>query len=435
MKKTILLLTVLILFQNTNAQWKQIGQSLNSEITGLVKVNNTLFASTNKYGVFGTTDEATWTQKNTGISNLKINTITENKGIIAIGTDQGFYTSDNSGNFWVNKSYGLTISYLALPYVHSILYSGNNIIEAGPFGIFVSTDNSSNWKRILIPPSTYGARGLYKSTNYVYCGVGPYIYRSTDDGLNWNNVVTSNTTIKNFYTQVNPNGGDIIYVGTLDGLFISTNNGTSWKESNSGLGYRNMNALVGTGQNLFTATENGGVYYSLNGGANWNAGNIGLSANSSGRALLLNNGFIYVGLSDGTVWKRNLTDFGITSVKEISGEIPSSFELSQNYPNPFNPETTIRYVIPSLAKGSKEIASSQQIGTRNDAVNVTLKVYDILGNEVTTLVNEIQPAGNYEVKFDGKNFSSGVYLYKLQSGNPDKSGQAFVQTKKMILMK
>ncbi|MFZ5948283.1 MAG: T9SS type A sorting domain-containing protein [Stygiobacter sp.] len=429
MKKNILLLTVLVFFQNVNAQWKQVGLSLNSEITGLVKVNNTLFASTNKYGVFGTTDEATWSQKNTGISNLKINTITESKGIIAIGTDQGFYTSNNSGNFWVNKSDGLTIPNLALPYVHSISYSGNNIIEAGPYGIFIFTDNSSNWKRILIPPSTYGARGLYKSTNYVYCGVGPYIYRSTDDGLNWNNVVTSNTTIKNFYTQPNPNGGDIIYVGTLDGLFISTNNGTSWKESNSGLGYRNMNALVGTGQNLFTATENGGgVYYSLNGGTNWNDGNAGLPANSTGRALLLNNGFIYVGLSDGTVWKRNLTDFGITSVKEIAGEIPSLFELSQNYPNPFNPKTTIRYVIPSAAKESKEIASSQQIGTRNDASNVTLKVYDVLGKEVATLVNKRQSAGNYEVKFDASNLSSGIYFYKLQAGN-------FIQTKKMILTK
>ncbi len=119
----------------------------------------------------------------------------------------------------------------------------------------------------------------------------------------------------------------------------------------------------------------------------------------------------------------------------VNIETPLEFSLEQNYPNPFNSETIIRYVIPSAANESKEIASSQQNGTRNDAVNVTLKVYDMLGNEVATLVNERQPAGKYVVKFDGKNLSSGVYFYKLQSGNPDKSGQAFVQTRKFILMK
>ena len=89
--------------------------------------------------------------------------------------------------------------------------------------------------------------------------------------------------------------------------------------------------------------------------------------------------------------------------------VPEKFELSQNYPNPFNPSTKIKY----------------QIATSNP---VSLKVYDVLGNEVTTLVNEIQSAGNYEVTFDASSLSSGTYFYKLQTGS-------FVETKKMILMK
>jgi hypothetical protein len=89
--------------------------------------------------------------------------------------------------------------------------------------------------------------------------------------------------------------------------------------------------------------------------------------------------------------------------------IPENYSLSQNYPNPFNPATTINYQIPL-------------------AGHVSLKVYDILGREVATLVNEEISAGNYEIKFDGSHLSSGVYFYTLQSGS-------FNETKKLILIK
>ena len=91
-----------------------------------------------------------------------------------------------------------------------------------------------------------------------------------------------------------------------------------------------------------------------------------------------------------------------------------SFSLEQNYPNPFNPVTKIKYSIPSSGKSSKEF--------------VQLKVYDILGSEVATLVNEGKSAGNYEVDFDADKLSSGVYYYQLKAGN-------FVSTKKMILLR
>jgi len=98
----------------------------------------------------------------------------------------------------------------------------------------------------------------------------------------------------------------------------------------------------------------------------------------------------------------------VTDVQEIGG-IPTDFELSQNYPNPFNPTTAINF---SLAK----------------AGNVTLKVYNSLGQEVTTLVDGFKNAQNYKVTFDASKLSSGVYYYSLSSGN-------FVQTKKMMLLK
>jgi plastocyanin len=89
--------------------------------------------------------------------------------------------------------------------------------------------------------------------------------------------------------------------------------------------------------------------------------------------------------------------------------ITNKFKLQQNYPNPFNPTTRISFSIPSSAFTS-------------------LKVYDIIGNEVATLVNEQKPAGTYEVEFNAKQLSSGVYLYRLQAEN-------FITTKKFLLMK
>ncbi|MBZ0202269.1 MAG: T9SS type A sorting domain-containing protein, partial [Ignavibacteria bacterium] len=99
-------------------------------------------------------------------------------------------------------------------------------------------------------------------------------------------------------------------------------------------------------------------------------------------------------------------------VKSKSGKesnIPLEFSLSQNYPNPFNPVTTIKYALP------------------ND-VKVIVRIYDILGREVKTLVNDFQKAGYYDAKFDGSNYASGVYFYRMEAGE-------FVQSKKMVLIK
>ena len=98
-----------------------------------------------------------------------------------------------------------------------------------------------------------------------------------------------------------------------------------------------------------------------------------------------------------------------TDVTKEVNDLPQGFTLSQNYPNPFNPATTINY---SLAKES----------------NVKLTVYNAIGSKVATIVNEYKPAGSYSVQFNGSNLASGIYLYRLESGN-------YSAAKKFILMK
>ena len=95
---------------------------------------------------------------------------------------------------------------------------------------------------------------------------------------------------------------------------------------------------------------------------------------------------------------------------------PKEFKLEQNYPNPFNPTTKIRFTVPALTPSLSQ------------RERVILKVYDILGNEVTTLVNEEKEPGYYEVEFNAEQLSSGIYFYRLQVGN-------YTQTKKMILLR
>jgi hypothetical protein len=108
---------------------------------------------------------------------------------------------------------------------------------------------------------------------------------------------------------------------------------------------------------------------------------------------------------------------GTTSVfDEIYNTIPQTHLLEQNYPNPFNPVTTIRYSIPNVTLSRVE-------GSR-----VLLKIYDILGNEVATLVDEYREAGNYEINFNASGLASGMYLYRLQTGNR-------IEVKKMTLLK
>jgi hypothetical protein len=104
----------------------------------------------------------------------------------------------------------------------------------------------------------------------------------------------------------------------------------------------------------------------------------------------------------------NTYSYIISGIEQLTGDI-KTYSLSNNYPNPFNPSTTISYSIPELSF-------------------TTLKVYDVLGSDVITLVNEEKPAGSYEVELNANNLPSGIYFYRIQAGN-------FTQTKKMMLLK
>jgi hypothetical protein len=185
---------------------------------------------------------------------------------------------------------------------------------------------------------------------------------------------------------------------------------------NTGLTIANVNRLTTAGSTLF-AGATFGLYRTTNSGANWTAINTGLPENlglifptilsltsvpaGTGGANLLA-GTFFLG-----VWRRPVSE--VTDVRPISSSIPDGFSLSQNYPNPFNPSTNIKYQTPNTN-------------------HVTLKVFDILGCEVATLVNEVRQPGTYTVQWDASGHASGMYFYQLRTGS-------FVDVKKCLVLK
>ncbi len=158
-----------------------------------------------------------------------------------------------------------------------------------------------------------------------------------------------------------------------------------------------------------------GMYVSFNSGQNWWVLGEGLPILPIGDIEIHpTTRELVAGTYGRSMYKIDLNS--IPTNVESSDPVLSGFYLEQNYPNPFNPSTKIKYTIPSVTLS--EVEGSL----------VTLKVYDILGNEIATLVNEEKPAGSYEVEFDATGLTSGVYFYKLQSND-------FSDTKKMILIR
>ena len=212
------------------------------------------------------------------------------------------------------------------------------------------------------------------------------------------------------------------YVGTSsNGVYRKS--GNTWTHIPPPSGLQSNSAFVTAidkGGALFAGFSNfvgnkavwHGVHFTTDNGATWKY--VGLD-NIPVRYLYADGDTVFAITYYNGAYK--LTRNSATTVEKIDNLIPSSFELFQNYPNPFNPATTISFSVPSLEDYSGKSAH-----------HVVLKVFDLLGKEVATLVDEEKQAGNYKVTFDAGKLASGVYFYRLQSDD-------FVLTKKLMLLK
>ena len=257
----------------------------------------------------------------------------------------------------------------------------------------------------LTSPMQYINCFTINSLGYIYAGARNGVSRSTDNGESWEiiNNEMGNTAI--WALSIN-SYGDIFAGGSYSGIYRSTNNGDNWIQL---LNAYITSLAINSKDDIFAGSYDQGIFSSTDNGENWIQINDGLTS-SSVLSLTVNNiGYVFAATDSGVF--RSIHSTTPIIVNDNTSNI--DFRLYQNYPNPFNPSTQINFYIPEPGL-------------------VSVKIYDILGSEVKTLINEYRNTGRYEVTWRGDNnvgkkISSGIYFYTLTSGD-------FVQTKKMLLI-
>lgn len=387
----------------------------------------------------------------------------------AVVTHDQILRSTNSGLNWSIVSPSPTS--VADFYSIEMIDDNTGFICGSKSAVYKTTNAGTNWDSLIIPNIPAGSiltevDFVNSQTGWIFSryvtGYDSTIYKTTNGGTNWfkQKLNTSVSTENNIYSgcMLDENNGWCL--NNKPKPWKTTNGGVNWDSTNLGDNYlagllydiKMFNAMTGYcvgSNNRVYKTTNGGatpwsntsfssttiitnytcevwsplefvvmgtygtVYYTSNGGSTWVNKSNRASINDFYGSYLAPDGKLYAtSLLESNIFKNaNMFTVGI---KVISNSMPDKFELMQNYPNPFNPSTNIKYQI-----------------TNN--CFITLKVYDILGKEVGTLVNEYQKAGTYEVPFSINQFSnnqlpSGVYFYKLTAGD-------YSVTKKMILVK
>ena len=444
------------------------------------------------YTTDATASTVNWTSMNNGITTTQFYSValdhaTANSPMIVGGMQDNGNMMDTT---WTENSSWVVLPYGGDGCISAVADGGNYIYFSTQNGNIMEGKVSDQTGALIKPAGASGYLFVTPyvldptNTGIIYIAAGGFIWRNTDllsipigtdsaTTINWTQFtnIDTNSTISALAVSTSP--AHILYYGTSDGKVFKVSgadqgNPTSQNitSSNFPAGYVNSIAVdPSNANNILVDFSNYNIlsiFYSTDGGSNWTAVSGNLEQNTDGtgngpsvRAVnILNvNGskIYYAGTSTGlyatttlngmsTVWIQQGTgNIGMIDAESIDtrnndGTVvvgtfgngvygtrvtttginnqktePISFSLSQNYPNPFNPSTIIKYSIPA-----------------NEFVR--LKVFNLLGQQVATLVNNFQQSGIHEVNFDASRFSSGVYFYKLEAGN-------YSDIKKMILIK
>lgn len=398
-------------------------------IYDLTLAGSNIIAGSNLGAYQSSNGGSTWSQVNAGLLSAEVRAFATSGSRLFAGTfGFGVQITTDNGSTWLPYSDGLSY-----PLVTGLGVHRDSIYAGTLAGIFRSSAISPSWTNVTPGFDAYGSQTFLFAGSTILAPSFNGIVRSTNDGATWQRI--DSIHISNSYYQawaLIDIGSALIAGYNQRGIRISTDNGASWNYSNEGIGSITVNALTQIGQNVVLGTTGIGVFFSSNGGANWTqsnlttsqvntffvTGNIVLSGGSSGvfrstdqglnwtsvseglpsgvRSLSASGEYLFAGMQNSSVWRRPLSE--ITSVHNPTlDEALQSFALFQNYPNPFNSETVIGYRIP-------------QAGVTR------LRIYDLIGRLIGTLVDQHQTAGDYRVNFDARNLPSGAYFYRLQSG-------------------
>ena len=317
---------------------------------------------------------------------------------VADGSDIGsdIIKSTNGGNNWVVQYPNIATHFLSSVYFinpDTGFYCGNNVLSK-------TTNGGINW-------NSYGINGFLNSISFVdnntgFLIGGDYSYKTVDGGNSWFSIPVRVNSV--FF--VNSQTGYVAWAYMK--IQKTTNGGSSWiTQTSISEAWRFYEIHFINEQTGYAVGDFGVIAKTTNGGNNW------INQNSPTNNTLLSvyvtdtNECFIAGINNAIL--KTTTGGNLVGIKSINDLIPAKFSLYQNYPNPFNPQTKIKFII-----------SKQSFAK--------LIIYDILGREVATLVNEELKPGTYSFDWDGSNYASGIYFYQLAAGD-------YVQTKKMVLLK
>lgn len=241
------------------------------------------------------------------------------------------------------------------------------------------------------------------------------VLKTVNGGITWSSL--SNLNIGRINNAFFKNSSVIIVVGDNGKIMVTSNAGVNWYNRNVNHNVRLNSVYLDSENKLYVSGDYGLISFSSNYGLSWEEqptnvmskindigffdSNSGIALTEDGQILLTSLGIIELGNENSSMPLESGSD-------DISQD-NLSYKLFQNFPNPFNPETQIKFVIP-------------------ENTFVVLKIYNVLGKEVNTLVNKNLEKGNHSVNFDGSNLPSGIYFYRIFAGN-------FIQQRQMLLIK
>ncbi|MBZ0199054.1 MAG: T9SS type A sorting domain-containing protein [Ignavibacteriaceae bacterium] len=432
----VIILIVLFAFSFCNAQWEQKNNGLPSSWLGFsIDANDTSTAIISVSGpsaLYKTTDGGdSWLQLPSPVGELIVDVEMLDEKIWG-ATDWGriIYSADG-GKKWsvqfVDSSITDFMNYVEMfdennGVAMGDVYAGNPTNNPGPALFLKTTDGGTNW--VSVNNSAFGgiSGDTWRRLDFVSMNIGYFresggdnsdkLYKTTDGCVTWTSLPlsASQVVLIKFYDEQTG-------IASYSNNYISrtSDGGLNWETFTSPIGWGNdFEYQPGAPSNIWAVDKNN-LYFSSNMGLSWVTEETPLSQ-LKGRDLVFTSDKSAWLLCDGAVL-RNVNVSKIVTTGENTAEIIWGYSLEQNYPNPFNPTTNIKFTLPSPSQGEGP-------GVRS----VTLKVYDLLGREITTLVNKELAAGSYVVNFDAKDLGSGIYFYKLNVGS-------FSQTKKMIVLK
>lgn len=416
---SVLLIALVLSVSQTYSQWYIVSTG------GITSYNSVSFYQSWGYaaGDLGLLKKSvdhgsTWTTLTLGAS-TKINDVyTYNQNMAYLcGADGMIYKTTNAGSNWMAQTTAAAYRYYDLDFINS--NTGMVVGDDGRAGF--TTNGGTNWLQAQLNV-TPGAKLDYKICDMIDMNTWivasadtqivntqySYIHITTNNGASYQNLYTMSGSLTSdvSFIYLRVMGAGTIYAVTANGYFLKTNNnGVNWSSvqlPSTPLSVDFANIFTG-----YYCGQSGVVRKTTNAGVNW-IQQTSPTTEAMKTIFCRDTSNVYAAGSNSVII-RTQNGGAFVGINPVGNEIPRSFILNQNYPNPFNPSTKISFDIP------------QQSFTR-------LSIFNILGEEVSVVLNETIPAGKYEAEFDASGLPSGTYFYRLNSGD-------FSETRKMILIK